>query len=106
VRFTLNQAASIRFTIEQQLPGRKTGRGKKARCIAPTSRNRKAPHCTRTKPLHGRFTIAGKRGANSFRFTGRLSGRTLAPGDYMLIATPITNSLAGIPVKIPFRIRR
>jgi hypothetical protein len=106
VRFTLNQAATIRFTIEHQLPGRKTGRGKNARCSAPTRRNRKAPHCTRTVPLHGGFTITGKKGANSFRFTGRFAGRTLAPGNYTLIAAPSTNGLAGSPVKIAFRISR
>jgi hypothetical protein len=106
VRFTLSQAATVRLAIDHRLPGRKAGKGKHARCVAPTSRNRKAPHCTRTVHLHGSFTIAAKRGHNSFRFTGRLARRTLAPGDYTLIATPSTNGLAGSPVKIAFHISR
>jgi hypothetical protein len=104
VRFTLNQAAAVRFTIEQQLPGRKTGKGKQARCVAPTNHNQNAPRCTRTVTLPGRFTVSGKTGASSFWFTGRLAGHTLAPGSYTLIATPLASGLAGYPVRIPLRI--
>jgi hypothetical protein len=34
--------------------------------------------------VSGSFTRAGAAGANSFRFTGRLRGRKLAPGGYRL----------------------
>jgi len=104
VRFTLNQLATVRFTIEQQLPGRRTGKGTHARCVAPTRHNRNAPRCKRTVTLPGSFTVTGKAGANSLRFTGRLAGRTLPPGSYTLIATPTAARLAGNPVKIAFRI--
>jgi hypothetical protein len=56
--------------------------------VAPTPRNRKAPRCTRTVTLRGSFTTSGHTGANTFRFTGRLAGKTLAQGSYTLIATP------------------
>lgn len=74
VRYTLNQPAIGRFTIEQQLPGRKTGTGKHVRCVAPTKHNQSAPRCMRTVTLHGSFTFSGKTGTNSFLFTGRLAG--------------------------------
>ena len=39
--------------------------------------------------LRGGFTHAGKVGANSFRFTGRLAGRKLAPGRYRLVQVAV-----------------
>jgi hypothetical protein len=36
----------------------------------------------------GSFTHTGKNGANSFKFTGRLGGRKLAPGTYRLTGVP------------------
>ena len=39
------------------------------------------------KPLSlGRFTVKGKAGANRFKFTGRINGGKLAPGNYKLSA--------------------
>ena len=104
IRFTLNQPATVRFTIQQQLPGRKAGIGKHARCIAPTKHNQNAPQCTRIVTLHGSFSVSGKTGTNSFRFTGRFAGRTLVPGSYTLIATPTAQGLVGNPIKIALRI--
>ena len=104
VRYTLNEPAMVRFTIEQQLLGYKKGTGKHARCVAPTKHNQNAPRCVRTVTLHGSFTVNGKTGTNSFRFTGRLAGRTLAPGSYTLIATPTEQGLVGNPIKTLMRI--
>ncbi len=104
VSYTLDQSATVRFTIEGQLPGRKAGRGKHLRCIAPTKDNQNAPRCTRTVTLHASFTVIGKAGANTFRFTGRLAGRTLLLGGYTLIATPTAAGLSGNPAAVAFRI--
>jgi len=104
VRFVLSEPATMRFTVEQLLPGRKTRRGKRFACVAPTPRNRRAPRCTRTVSLRGSFTTSGHTGANSFRFTGRLAGRTLAAGSYILIATPSANDMTGSPARAAFGI--
>jgi hypothetical protein len=50
------------------------------------------------------FTRRASAGPNSFRFTGRLSGRRLRPGQYLLIATPTTGGRRGHAVKARFRV--
>ena len=42
--------------------------------------------CTVLKPVGGSFTHSGAAGSNSFKFTGRVGGKTLAPGSYVLTA--------------------
>jgi hypothetical protein len=103
VTYTLNQAASTRFTVAQLLSGRKDSRG---RCVAPTRRNRTARKCTRAVTLRGSFTRSGKAGTNTFRFTGRIGGKRLKPSSYKLVATPKANGLIGKPVSASFRIIR
>jgi hypothetical protein len=60
VSYRLSEAATVTFTV------RRAG-------------DRKLP---------GSFTQSGRGGANHFRFTGRLGGKTLAPGAYQLTAIP------------------
>jgi CSLREA domain-containing protein len=103
VTYVLNRAASVRFTVMQAQPGR-TGAG--ARCVRPTRANRHGHRCTRLVALRGSFTRAGRAGQNRFHFSGRVAGRKLARGRYLLIATP---RLAGIPggsARASFRIVR
>lgn len=38
-------------------------------------------------------------GLNKFRFTGRLCGKRLAPGKYLLVATPKADGKTGRPTK-------
>jgi hypothetical protein len=55
LRFSLSEAATVRFTV------------------------------ARTSGKHvSRFTVRGRRGANSVRFTGRVNGRALRPGSYVV----------------------
>jgi hypothetical protein len=54
--------------------------------------------------LRGGFTISGKAGANTFRFTGRVSGKRLTPGSYQLGATPIAGRLKGRTMSASFQI--
>jgi hypothetical protein len=82
VSFRLTEAASMRFSVVKDLPGRKVGR----RCVAPTRSNRRKPRCIRTLAL-GSFPLVGHAGANGFRFTGRVRGHKLAPGKYRLVET-------------------
>jgi hypothetical protein len=106
VTFTLNVASEVRFTVQQRQPGRYTGKGRKRRCVAQTRKNAKAKKCTRVVTLRGSFARNGLAGANSFRFTGRLGGKTLKPGTYALVATPMANGKAGHAATATFRIKR
>ena len=88
VTYTLNEAATVRFTVLRAMLGRK---GSGGRCVKPTQANRRAPACTRLSALPGSFTFAGNAGANHLRFTGRLAGVKLKVGKYSLVATPSTS---------------
>jgi hypothetical protein len=101
VSYTLDQAASVSFTVRRARPGRKNGRG---RCVAATKRNRKARKCKRLVTLRGNFTQSGIAGTNGFRFTGRIGGKALRPGRYKLAASPTANGRLGRSASASFRI--
>jgi hypothetical protein len=101
VSYTLSEAASVRFTVLQQQPGRKAAGG---RCVKPTKANRRAQKCTRMVTLLGSFTRSGSAGANAFKFTGRLLGHKLKPGPYRLVATPTAGGKTGRAASAAFRI--
>ena len=54
--------------------------------------------------LRSNFILNGKAGKNAFGFTGRLAGKELARGTYLLAASPRTDGIAGTIVKIAFRV--
>jgi hypothetical protein len=101
VSYTLNEAASVRFTVVEPQPGRKARGG---RCVKPTRTNRRAGKCTRLVAVAGSFTLAGSAGANGFRFTGRLPGRKLKPANYQLLVTPSAGGQIGTAAHASFRI--
>jgi hypothetical protein len=101
VTYMLNEAASVRFVVVQRRAGRK---GKRTACVKPTRKNRKARKCTRLVTVRGSITLAGRAGANSFRFTGRLARKKLKPGKYRLVGTPSAGGRAGRPAGASFRI--
>lgn len=82
VRYTLSEAARVRFRIQRAVAGRLVG----GRCVKGRRSNRHKPRCTRYKALRGSFTLAGAQGPNSFRLSGRLGSHTLPPGRYGLLA--------------------
>lgn len=85
VTYRLTEDATVRFTVQRPVRGRRVG----PRCRAQTRRNRRrARRCTLYRTLRGSFTHKGKRGSNSFRLTGRLRRRALRPGRYRLVAVP------------------
>ena len=102
VTFTLNIAASVRFTVQRKAAGRRSG----TRCVAPTKRNRRARRCTRYVAVRGAFTRPGSAGTNAFRFSGRIGAKKLRPGRYRLVATPTAAGKAGTLARAPFRIVR
>ena len=103
VSYTLNLAASVRFTVVHLQPGR---RAKGSRCVKATRHNRRARRCTVPVTIRGSFTLPARAGTNSFRFTGRLGARKLTPGSYRLIATPLISAKPGRPASASFRIIR
>ncbi len=104
VSYLLAQPTAVRFTIEQRQVGRRQGTGRRRRCVQRTRSNRGAPRCTRRVALRGGFTISGKAGANRFSFTGRLSGRRLKPGSYILVGTPLARGQGPARVGAGFRV--
>ncbi|MGH2864805.1 MAG: right-handed parallel beta-helix repeat-containing protein, partial [Solirubrobacteraceae bacterium] len=101
VSFTLNEPATVRFKVTRRVSGR-IARG--GRCVAQTAANRHARACKRTVTLAGSFARAGVEGANSFHFSGRLAGRRLAPGSYLLLATPSEDGHRGRTRSVAFKI--
>jgi hypothetical protein len=101
VTYTLNVAATVRFTVAKVESGRSNSSG---RCVRPAQANRSAHACTRLVPLPGSFTRTGNAGTDHFRFTGRLDGARLAVGDYRLIATPTTGGQTSLTASAAFRI--
>ncbi len=84
ISFRLTEAAKVRVSFEQRLPGRRAA----GRCVRPRKGTR--PNCTRYVGLRPTMTINGKPGANTLSFRGKLSRtRKLAPGRYRvtLVAT-------------------
>ena len=103
VTYTLNEAATVRFTVLRATRGRRvSGR----RCAKPTPTNRRAPTCTRLSALPGSFVVPGSVGVNHVRFTGRLAGVKLKVGKYSLVATPSTSRGAGRTAIASFEIVR
>jgi secreted trypsin-like serine protease len=83
-RYSLSEAARVVFTIEQALPGRRSGRS----CVKPTRKNRSKRRCTRVQ-LFGRFAVASKAQSNSKSYSGRIGRKAMKPGSYTakLVAT-------------------
>jgi hypothetical protein len=110
VSYTLNAPAVVRFTVQRRVEGRRAvtgkGRKKRVRCRRATKRNRRSKPCARFVKVRGSFTLTGKRGSNSFKFRGRIGGKTLKPGRYRLVATPTLGPVVGKKAIKAFRVRR
>jgi hypothetical protein len=83
VSYSLSAAASVSFTLQKLTPGRKVG----GKCVKPTRLNKGHGKCVLTKPVKGGFSNSGAAGQNQFKFSGRIGGRSLAPGSYRLMAS-------------------
>ena len=104
VSYQDSMIAKTTFTVDRVLPGVMRGNN----CIAPPRRPpRRVQHCTRYAPVRGSFTHADNTGTNHFRFSGRIAGKTLKPGNYRLDAAPRdTAGHLGHTVRSPFSILR
>jgi hypothetical protein len=103
VTYTDTERSIAAFTVLRARPG-VTLRG---RCAPPPKRpvHKHGHACTRYVAVGG-FTHSDASGLNRFRFTGRVGGHKLPPGNYKLNATPRSNGKAGTTVSAHFRILR
>jgi hypothetical protein len=104
VSYFLNEVATVRFTVERLLSGETAKQGAHVHCAAPTGRNRKGAHCTRVVTLRGSFIADGNVGKNALRFSGRIAGKGLTRGSYLLLARPSAGGVTGTSVKVAFRV--
>jgi len=70
---------------------------------SPPTQGAKGKRCTLLAPV-GSFSHDDHAGPDSFVFTGRVNGKALRPGSYVLRATGRNQAGAGAPVDKPFRI--
>jgi len=95
VTYSLSAAATVTFSIERRLPGRRVGK----RCVKQTKANRTKKRCSRFKRVKGGFTHSGQTGANRFKFSGRIDGKGLKPGRYRLVGkTGSASKTAGFKI--------
>jgi hypothetical protein len=81
--FTLSEDARYALAFARQAAGRRV----KGRCVAATTRSRKARSCTRSVSV-ATLSFAGHQGANAVRFQGRVSRtRKLSTGRYTVTLT-------------------
>ena len=80
VSLTLSEAATVTFRISRFVAGRRVD----GRCVQPGATNRSASRCTRTVRLRGRIVRELAAGTSQLRYRGRLAGRRLQPGRYLM----------------------
>ncbi len=101
--FSLSEPARVAIKIERRAG---TGRRVNGRCVARTRRNRSRPVCTRYSSV-GTVRTDGRQGVNQLRFSGRLNGRALSPGNYRasLTATDAAGNASTVS-RASFTVRR
>jgi hypothetical protein len=100
--FALSEPARVVVTIARKRAGRRVN----GRCVEPTARNRRRPHCDRYVTA-GTLRLAGRQGTNTLRFSGRLNGRNLSSGTYR--ASAMATDAAGNASRasrVTFTVRR
>jgi sugar lactone lactonase YvrE len=102
ISYSDSQAATTTFTVLRGHPGvERVRRG----CVKPSRAVPKigGRRCTRYVRV-GSFIHIDRGGPNRFRFTGRMAGRALRPGRYLLQALPIFGGRTATPRARTFRI--
>jgi 6-phosphogluconolactonase (cycloisomerase 2 family) len=87
-RYTVSEAASVRFRFERKKVGRLVGK----KCKPATARNKAKKKCPLFKPVGAR-TQSAKAGANKLKWNGNLKGKPLPAGSYR--ATVVATDKAG-----------
>ncbi len=99
-RYSVNEAATVRFGIERRMNGHRIGKI----CKPPPARGKPGTKCIAYKRIGSR-TQKAKAGKNRLKWNGRLKGKPLSPGSYR--ATVIATDKAGgrsAPKTVGFRI--
>jgi hypothetical protein len=81
VAYGLSAPAAVQFTVERKVSGRKAGK----RCVKKTRANKGKKKCALYKPIKGGFAHSGATGQNTFKFSGRIGGKSLKPGRFELV---------------------
>jgi hypothetical protein len=87
VTYDLSGAATVAFSVERRLNGRKVG----GACVKKTKANKDKKRCALYKSVKGGFSHTGAAGLNTFEFSGRLA-RSLSPGAYRLTGRTASSS--------------
>jgi hypothetical protein len=82
VFYKLSEAATTTFTVERK----GTGHKKKGKCVSGRAKHGQKA-CTLYTGVKGKIVRGSGAGLSSFRFMGRLNGRTLKPASYRLVAS-------------------
>jgi hypothetical protein len=93
-------AANTTFTVLLETKGRKQGKS----CKKQSKANKHGKSCTILKVV-GSFSHTDVAGANKVRFSGRINGRKLSKGSYLLQAVPHNAAGNGNTVKRQFKIK-
>ena len=103
VSYRVAQPGTTTFRVQRATRGVRKGK----LCVkAPRHTKRHIKHCTRYATLPGSFSHRDVVGRNSFRFTGRLNGRKLKIGRYLLVATQRSDAgVTGRPAIAGFRVK-
>ena len=102
ISYTATEAARTTFMVIALEPGVRHGAG----CVARTGRSsRRTRHTTCVVPkVVGAFAHTDAVGANTVAFSGRMRGRKLAPGSYLLKAAPSIDGATGPVATASFKI--
>jgi hypothetical protein len=99
----MDEASTVRFTVQRKAKGRKVG----GKCKAQTRANRERKACTRWVRLKGSFSLDAAAGESTVPFSGRIGTTALRPGRYRLNARATDAAgNASVTVRASFRIRR
>jgi hypothetical protein len=97
LRFTLDRPAQVRLRFARVLRGRRSG----GRCLAVPRGRARGRGCERLAAA-GTLRIAGRAGANAWRFEARVGSRALAPGRYLVEARAFAAGSRSAPASLRF----
>ncbi len=107
LRFTLSEPASASIVIETRRRGRMTRTGTTRVCKARSKANTTGKACTYYAPRSKLKRVHLTAGADAIAFSGRITGRPLAPGAYRATVAPTDAAgNAGAAVSAMFTISR
>jgi DNA-binding beta-propeller fold protein YncE len=97
--FTLDQAATVRVTIQRRTRGRRVGHA--CRPNRPSLHRKR--RCTRYVRV-ARLTRTGHAGSNQLPFTGRIRRKPLRPGTYRAVFVAVTSAGSSKSTATSFRV--